>query len=105
MLCQTFASPTPVLLVLGKPYPRLPFLLQNANVNLFANMHCPTSPSLIHRLDVLMHASLKIPQPMEYLIRGISLFLTFIPLSRPLREIISLCVMYVCMYVCVCVIL
>jgi hypothetical protein len=58
---------TPQLLVLGQPYPSLPFLHQNANVNLLANMHCPTSPSLILRLVVFMHASLKIAQSILHL--------------------------------------
>jgi hypothetical protein len=65
--------------------PRLPFLHQN--VNFLANMHCTTSPSLILRLVVLMHASLKIAQPLEYFIRGTSWVSTFTRLYRPLREI------------------
>ncbi len=41
----------------------------------------PTSPSLICRLVVLVQASLKIAQPLEYFLRDTALVLPFIPLS------------------------
>ena len=78
---------TPLLLVLGLPYLRLPFLHPNATVNLLANMCCLSSPSLILRLVVFIHASLKFAQPLEYFIRCTSLVLTLTSLSRPLRKI------------------
>ena len=58
----------------------------HADVNLLAN-HCPTSPSLFLRLVVLLHASFKIAQPLEYFLRDTALVLPFIPLSRPLCEV------------------
>jgi hypothetical protein len=75
---------TPLLLVLGQPYPRLSFLHQNAT-STFRQCVLPTSPSLIFHLVVLMHASSKIVHPLKYLICGTSL--TFAPLFQPLREI------------------
>ena len=56
----------------------------NINIGQYVS---PMSPSLSFRLVVLIHASLKVSQPLEYLIRGTSLVLTFTPLSRPVREI------------------
>jgi hypothetical protein len=79
-------SSTPLRLVPGLPYPRLPFLHQNANVNFLANMHRPRVPHSL-RLVVLVQVSLKIAQPLDHLIHGNSLVLTFTPLSRSLREI------------------
>jgi hypothetical protein len=58
----------------------------NANVNLLANLHCLTSPSLFLHL-VVLHASFKIAQPLEYFLRDTALILPFIPLSRPLCEV------------------
>jgi hypothetical protein len=49
----------------------------NANVNLLANLRCPTSPSLFLRLVVLLHASFKIAQPLEYFLRNTALVLPF----------------------------
>jgi hypothetical protein len=59
----------------------------NANVNLLANLNCPTSPSLFLSLFVLLHASIKIAQSLEYFLRDTALVLPFIPLSRPLCEV------------------
>jgi hypothetical protein len=58
-----------------------------SNVNLLANLHYPTTPMLVLRIVVLLHASFKIAQPLEYFLRDTDLVLPFIPISRPLCEV------------------
>ena len=59
------------------------FPTPNANVNLLAYLHCPTSPLFVLHLVVRLPASFKIAQPFEYFLRDTALILPFIPLSRP----------------------